>query len=46
VANVVNLGSAGVVPVAILSSASFNAIDVDPTTVTVADAVTAYEVSE
>lgn len=36
--NSINLGSAGVVPVAILSSASFDATQVDPTSVTLAGA--------
>ena len=36
--NVLNLESAGVIPVAILSSATFDATTVDPTTVTLAGA--------
>ena len=37
--NAINLGSNGNIPVAILSSASFDAQDVDPITVTLAGAV-------
>src|SRR5205085_3194326 len=36
--NTINLGSGGVVPVAILSSATFDATTVNPTTVTLANA--------
>ena len=36
--NSINLGSSGVVPVAILGSATFNATQIDPLTVTLADA--------
>ncbi len=36
--NTINLGSGGVVPVAILSSATFDATTVDPLTVTLASA--------
>lgn len=36
--NTINLGSSGVIPVAILSSDTFNALDVDPATVSLAGA--------